>query len=722
MPLLIEPVSSRLTKGAILAWLLDTEVIQKNQVGEIRLQGSRALVDVPPHLGQKLVEELDGKAIRGRGVHLWFTRDTEEDPAIEAHFEPLANWLELERKAQAEQSREWRQAAASGESSTSLQQLVIRTEDTGLGGLQLVTLGRANPMEGLPVTRFKVGVPVLLGPQDPLATDRKRGVITRLNSQEIEVAISSDFDPETEINRLRLDAAEDETAMRRARSAMEKARHAEGNRLADLRDVLVGKTAASFTRMDDAEPMTFRNLGLNPIQQEAIHHAMAADDVAIIHGPPGTGKTTTLVELICQAVERGEKVLACAPSNLGVDNLFEKLLDAGESVIRIGHPIRVSPHLRDHTLSMQVLKHRDMKLVKKLRSEANDLFRKADKHTRAGMDKRERKALREEARALLDDARSAEQQIVQDLLRETKVVCSTNTGLNVGMMGSRRFDLLVIDEACQCTEADCWIPILRADRLVLAGDHCQLPPTIVSQSAAKAGFDISLQERLVALAGDELARMLTVQYRMHEAIMAFSSLEFYDGELEAFEGVAAHRLCEISGVQTEEQTEEPLHFIDTSGALYDEEIASEGGSRFNPQEARMAAKKAMDLIALGMKPRDIAVITPYSAQVQQIREQLTQRMNIPPGEELTVEVGTVDGFQGREKEAVILSLVRSNHDKQVGFLRDTRRMNVALTRARRKLILIADSATITGLPFYERLLDHFAEHDAYHVVWEEEDA
>ena len=320
--------------------------------------------------------------------------------------------------------------------------------------------------------------------------------------------------------------------------------------------------------------------------------------------------------------------------------------------------------------------------------------------------------MREEAKLLLQDARRLEAQVVQHVLDSASVLCATTTALDSEILGQRTFDLLVIDEACQTTEPGCWIPLIRSQRVVLAGDHCQLPPTVVSPEAAREGFDVSLLERLMLEHGDEVSRRLTVQYRMHETIMAFSSAEFYESSLIADESVRQHLLADLPGVSANELTSSPLHFIDTAGASYDEELEPDGESRLNPREAELVNRKVRELIEAGVAPEQIAVIAPYAAQVRLLRERLQDEF---PG----LEIDSVDGFQGREKEAVIISLVRSNPHGEIGFLSDIRRINVALTRARRKLIVIADSATIGGHDFYSRLLDHFQTSGAYHTVWEE---
>lgn len=285
------------------------------------------------------------------------------------------------------------------------------------------------------------------------------------------------------------------------------------------------------------------------------------------------------------------------------------------------------------------------------------------------------------------------------------------TGLDSELLGTRRFDLAVIDEACQSVEPGCWVPLLRCQRVVLAGDHCQLPPTVVSPAAMEEGFAVSLFERLMQLYGPTIARRLDVQYRMHESIMGFSSEEFYEAGLVADPSVREHLLADLPEVTAAPISETPAEFIDTAGAGFDEEPEPDGESRLNPGEATVVVRKVQALLDCGVAARDIAVIAPYAAQVRLLREQLAL-----PG----LEIDSVDGFQGREKEAVVISLVRANPEGQIGFLGDVRRMNVALTRARRKLLVIGDSATLSHHPFYRRLIEYFEGLGAYHTVWEEE--
>jgi superfamily I DNA and/or RNA helicase len=596
-------------------------------------------------------------------------------------------------------------AAEAERSGRTLLALVLSAETAGLGGRCIMTFSRRNRAEPLPPNRFEPGAPVLLSAGDN--TEGWRGVVCERAAAYVSVAVNEPPEESARPQTYRLDWFTDEVARQRQLAALERVRQAKRDRLAELRSVLLGERAPGFRTVS---PLTPLDASLNASQQEAVQFALTAEDVAIVHGPPGTGKTRTVVELIRQAVRRGDRVLACAPSNLAVDNLLERVLAHGERAVRLGHPARVVPALREQTLDLMVEDHDDTRLARKLAKEAFALFRKAGKYTRAKPAPGARQAMRQEARGMLADARKLEQQAVDRILNGAAVVCATLTGLDQELLGSRQFDLAVIDEAAQSTEPVCWLPLLRSRRLVLAGDHCQLPPTVVSAEAARQGFGISLLERLAARYGPIITRRLAVQYRMHEAIMAFSSQQFYDGALQAHESVRGHLLCDLEKVVADPLTQAALEFVDTAGAGYDEEVEPGSESRRNPQEAFLVARKTRALLAAGVSPESLAVIAPYAAQVRLLREQLPI-----PG----LEIDSVDGFQGREKEAVVVSLVRSNVEGEVGFLADVRRMNVALTRARRKLVVVGDSATLACHSFYQALLGYFEAVGAYRSVWEE---
>ncbi|WP_425616483.1 IGHMBP2 family helicase [Anatilimnocola sp. NA78] len=631
---------------------------------------------------------------------------------VDEHFARLLHCLNLEAAAEAAMARARLQRMSPQDAErtgASLVGLTIRDETTGLGGRTILTLGKRDQTVPLPWTRLNTGSPILLSEEKVDDGATVRGIVSWRDRQTIELALA--FSPEEVGDRptWRIDLSNDEVARDRQRFALQRVQSAEKGRLFELRAALMGEEPPEFKPPVAPDPQA--GARLNPSQREAIAFALAAQDVAIIHGPPGTGKTTTVAELIRQAAARGEKVLATAPSNMGVDNLLERLLRAGVKAVRLGHPARVLPELREHTLDLLVENHPDLKVARRLIKEARMLRDQASRFKRAKPARGAKQELRSEAKGMIADAQQIERQVIAELLDGAEALCVTLTGLDHEVLGPRQFDLAVIDEACQSTEPACWIPLLRSQRLILAGDHCQLPPTVVAAEAQREGFGVSLQERLIKRYGDKLiSRRLTTQYRMHTSIMQFSSREFYDNELVADPSVASHLLCDLPEIERTPLTETPLEFVDTAGANYNEEQEPDGESRRNPEEARLVEKKVDALLAAGVAPSEIAVISPYGAQVRLLRELL--------GED-GPEVDTVDGFQGREKEVVVLSLVRSNSTGEIGFLSDTRRMNVALTRARRKLIVIADSATIGGHPFYARLLEYFDQQGAYRTVWEE---
>jgi superfamily I DNA and/or RNA helicase len=700
------------TKGTLVRLLVQVGELDKNRIGAIQITGRKATVEVPSAWLPRLVRVLDNTPLGHQHIRAWSAADKSQQSATaNEHFARLLRWIDLEAAAEAEAAklRMRRLSASEAErSGQSLVQLVIRDETTGLGARVLVTLAKRDAAQGLPWTRLGVGSPVLLSEEGLKDPDPLRGIVSRRDSQTIEVALARWPEPEADRPTFRIDLSSDEIARDRQRYALQRAQNANHERLEELRQVLLGEREPKFAPSELAPAAAAQ---LNASQRDAIAFALSARDVAIIHGPPGTGKTTTVVELIRLAVAQGEKVLACAPSNLAVDNMLERLIALGVGAVRLGHPARVSPELRAHTLDLMVENHADLKVARKLIRDANQLQHKAARYTRAKPQPGARQQLRAEARQLLADAERIERQAVAQILDHAEVLCVTLTGLDSDILGGRQFDLAVIDEACQSTEPACWIPLLRAGRVILAGDHFQLPPTVVHREAGREGFSVSLLERLIELYGaTRLARRLEVQYRMHQAIMAFSSAEFYDDVLVADPSVAAHVLADLPDVVRSPLTETPLEFIDTAGASYDEQPEPDGESRLNPQEAEVVERKVTALLEAGVSARDIAVISPYAAQVRSLRQRLAA---------LEVEVDTVDGFQGREKEAVIISLVRSNPSGEIGFLADVRRMNVALTRARRKLIVIGDSATIAGHEFYQRLLEYFELLGGYKTVWEE---
>lgn len=690
-------------KGGIVRLLIETGDMNQARIGKIALHGGMATVEVPDGWAARLVRALDGAQVETRHIRAWRQVDDEGNGRHHTHFAQLRRWLTIEAEAERQQQRD------TAESEHSLTRLVQRGEDVGLGGHILVRLAPRNEQAQLPWTKLTVGSPVILREEGADNASSWRGVVSRITTQMVELALNQSPEPEGAAPTFRVDPASDEVVRQRMQRALAQVEAASGSRLAELRQVLLGEREAEFVP-DYATPRLHPGCAaLNPSQQAAIRHALSAVDVGIIHGPPGTGKTTTVAALIVTAVAQGYRVLACAPSNLAVDNLAERLAAANVAIVRLGHPVRILPELQTYTLDALVERQADYRQAQKLRKEAFGLRAQAGKQRRARPMPGEKRSLRQEADDMLDEARLLEAVAVERVLDQTSVILSTLTAIDSAILGQREFDLCVIDEAGQSVEPATWIPLPRAQRLVLAGDHQQLPPTILSAEAKSEGFGASLLEQVIQRDGAQVARRLDVQYRMHAQIMGFSAAEFYEGTLQAATAVQNHLLCDLPGVTRNELTETAVTFIDTAGASYDELQPDDSASRSNPQEAALVVSKVQQLSAAGVHADDIAVITPYAAQVQYLREQLPA----------AVEVGSVDGFQGREKEAVIISLVRSNPEGNVGFLAETRRMNVALTRARRKLIVIGDSATITAHPFYARMIDYFDAIGAYHSVWEE---
>lgn len=455
--------------------------------------------------------------------------------------------------------------------------------------------------------------------------------------------------------------------------------------------------------------------GLNAGQEEAIDFAMRCSPVACIHGPPGTGKSTTIVELIRRLVVLGgAKVLACAPSNVATDNLVERLAAAsfdrprttkgrGKArerkqlrLVRIGHPARLHPSVLSHSLDV-VIQSGDEKAL------ANDVRRELDAMLSGPGRRAQRRA---DISALRKELIQREEAATAQAVRSADVVLCTCVGaVGWALKSVPEFDVVIIDEAAQALEAACWLPLLRGRRAVLAGDHLQLPPIVKSSSAAAEGFGRTLFDRLAKMHGDSILRMLTTQYRMNTNISNWASDQMYGGKLLAGDGVGERALCDLPGVMEADLTKAALMLIDTAGCNGCEETADEGGSKLNSGEAELVAAYLEELFSYctcdsGFGLGDIGVIAPYNAQVACLRERLADHC------QAGLEISTVDGFQGREKEVIILSMTRSNSHGDLGFLREDRRTNVAVTRARRQCVVIADSETVGTHSFLRTLLMH----------------
>lgn len=614
--------------------------------------------------------------------------------------------IELERRAEIEQSSELRTRLPASElERRGLCLLKLHVEDVSaaLGGRCLLRLA---PLGGdvLPATRIQPGDIVSLTEGRGKATqDSLTGVVFRMSATRVQVALDEDPDEIPE-GPLRVDRVANDVTYRRIRDALFDLRAAKKGPARRLREVLFGLR-------DPSDPAAVMELAdadhLNPSQRDAVAFALSAPDVALIHGPPGTGKTTAVVDLICRSVERKERVLACAPSNVAVDNIAERLARRQQRIVRLGHPARLLPDVVAHSLDALIDASDQNKLARDVRRDLERAQRRRGK----ARSREERRAVRDEIRSLRSELIDLEKRTIRDIISSADVVLATTAGCADANLRDFEFDLVVIDEAAQALECACWIALPKARRAVLAGDHLQLAPTILSREAEKQGLGVTLFDRLTKLHGDRFLRMLKVQYRMHENIMNWSSDALYGGELEADESVRTHVLADLEHVHDGPDVARPVIFIDTAGCDFDESTDEDGESKSNSGEVEVLGKHLEVLIESGVRPEEIAIITPYNAQVQLLRSSLRSTYE-------RLEIDTVDGFQGREKEAILLSLVRSNQDRQVGFLADRRRLNVAITRARRHLAIVGDSATISNDPFLAKLITYLETHGEYRSAWE----
>uniref|UniRef100_A0A8C7JXG6 DNA-binding protein SMUBP-2 n=1 Tax=Oncorhynchus kisutch TaxID=8019 RepID=A0A8C7JXG6_ONCKI len=596
-----------------------------------------------------------------------------------------------------------------------LLKLQIGSQSTGLYGRSLLLLEPRKHMgvSVLPSNNFGpgdiVGLYDLDGckPSSQLCT----GVVTRISQSAVTVACEDspdglNLDTDALYNLMKL--ANDVT-YKRMKKALNTLNGYSSGPASDLISVLFGYSEpGSIAQPND---LSFLNSGLDESQRQAVSFALSQREVAVIHGPPGTGKTTTVVEIILQVVKRGQKVLCCAGSNVAVDNLVERLAKAKAKVLRLGHPARLLESIQKHSLDA-VLAHSDnTNIIADIRKDIDKAFMGMKKMN----DKRDRIHLKREVGELRKELRTREATAIAEVLKRADVVLATNTGANDGgplkNLPVDHFDWVVIDECAQALESSCWIALLRGRKCILAGDYKQLPPTIKSHTAASKGLSVSLMERLILKYGDSVVRMLTVQYRMNSNIMTWASEQMYQGQLVAHSSVEKHLLKDLPGVASVEETSTPLLLIDTAGCGLSEMEVTDDQSKGNQGEVDIVELHIKALTEAGVKPKDIAVIAPYNLQVDLLRQRLSARHP-------DLEIKSVDGFQGREKEAVVLTLVRSNRKGEIGFLAEDRRINVAVTRARRHLALVCDTQTVQTHGFLKTLIDHMTQHGDVRTAFE----
>ena len=629
------------------------------------------------------------------------------------HFDRLLALIDVERDAEKKENiRGLRRFPVSQREALgkTVAGLTIDGVESGLAGMTLVTLSRAPKGEDLaPFHAIGNGDNVLVTfppGSEPAAVE---GTMYRVDEYRATVALGGPSPTEWSRGTCQVDLLGSDATYQRMKKALVSVCEAKKSRIAELREIFIGEAKPS-RGPKIKKSLSWFNGGLNEFQKEAVAVCLAAEDVALVHGPPGTGKTTVLVEVIRQHAARGERVLATAPSNIAVDNMLEKLHSCGLRVVRLGHPARTLEFLRHNNLAALVEEDPAYEEVRELDAFRERLLKRSSRfgRGRSQLGYGERQNREREAQRMWRQARDIEFEISRRILASAQVVLATHGGLSRKMIKGQ-FDLVVLDEASQATEPLSWIALTMGGKAVFAGDSMQLPPTIYSKEAAEGGLATTLFDRLKDILPDHLQTLLRVQYRMHETIMGFSSRQFYEGKLIADESVRAHTAAELSGVASDELTSVPLVYVDTAGSGFEESWNELLESRENQGEALLALRLLGQLLAAGLQPQNAALLTPYVAQARLLKSLMKTA---------GVEIGSVDGFQGREKEATIVSLVRSNDDAEVGFLNDTRRMNVAMTRARRLLIVLGDSATLGQHPFYAKFIEYADEFEAHRSAYE----
>lgn len=592
---------------------------------------------------------------------------------------------------------------------------------TGIGGTHLVRLKAKGT---LPKTEISIGDLVICSSTNPPNGKEPQAVVVEKSKRFIKIAYSSYPPSDVFKVNVRLDLFANDVTFQRMKEALS---HLKDRQI--ISDLLLGKRKPRLLDEDEVPEIQFENNALNEYQQEAVQKSIEAEDLFVLHGPPGTGKTTTLIESIIQHVKIGKYVLATADSNIAVDNMLERLMQYKIPVVRIGNPVRIQEELQATSLEYQLQNNEKFQTSASHWSSIQDLrqeqkrFIVANGQNRRGLSdgeimaaaKRDSAArgipkdrirkmaqwlnLQKKINVLMEEAQSLEGKAIQEVLSNAKVICATNSTAGSDLLKDFRFSVAVIDEASQSMEPSCLIPMVRTKKWILAGDHKQLPPTILSKDAR--ALNLTLFERWVNLY-PEHSYVIRQQYRMNEQIMKFSNEQFYKGELVADDSVKKQKLSDYTGFSFQ-------HANNYSGLLYSndpvhciainetgETKRSGGYSYMNKTEAKAVSEIITALTACRVFPQDIGVISPYDAQVQHIKDVMGDS---------GVEVKSVDGFQGREKEVMIISFVRSNENGDIGFLSDYRRLNVALTRAKKKMFLVGDPETL-------------CQHSVYKEMWE----
>ncbi len=589
----------------------------------------------------------------------------------------------------------------------------INNEELGAGDLLHLDIERTSLLDK--PHQFSSGKNVSLFANHQNQIFEITGTIKSVSKNSLKLIIHSDELPDWCYDgKLGLNIQFDDNSYNEMQKALDLVIDAKYNRVAELREMIEGAIPITFEKINDDLIIPQLNLS----QNKAVRHVVSANDIGVVHGPPGTGKTTSLVQAIRVTLQTERQILVCAPTNSAVDLLTEKLMEAGVDVLRLGHPARISDELQHSSLDGKITTSPYYKDIKNLRRNAEEYFRMAGKYKRVfGKEEaQQRTAYYTEAKNCIKEARLLEDFIVDELFKTTPVICCTPVTSTHKALSRKKFNTLFFDEASQALESMLWIPLLKCKRLILSGDHFQLPPVVKSREAKKGGLDETVLDRCILF--KEAVVLLNRQYRMNTGIMGFSNYYFYENKLIADETVSNHALVNDDN----NYLSKSIEFIDTAGCSFDEIQNSETLSFYNPKEGGVLFKHLQQLLLdysvnENFSPITVGIISPYKEQREWLKENsLGIELELNKLESLSVK--TIDGFQGEERDVIYISLVRSNEKQEIGFLADLRRMNVAITRAKKKLVVIGDSATVGANPFYKSFLEYCEKNGLYRSAWE----
>ena len=746
--IIIKNIDKHIGPGDIVGAFINEADISSNDIGNINIKDDVAEVEVKDEVCDKVVNVMDNNKIGGVEVQLEVDNDVTRRKTVDSYHDKFTRLVELERKEEMERHElEIKRLSPREREKKGRALLNMRGKKDGqtYDHKPKIKFMKEKVGQKLPDTEISIGDLVMVSKNKTLHDDNPTGTVAEKTNYSITVVFDEKPQGFVYGDSLRIDLYVNDITFQRMLDALDKFKNAKkDSRIGELQKKILDLAEVEW-KEQPIDNIEWVNVDLNESQKDAVKNALKAKDFYLIQGPPGTGKTMTAIEIINQGVKEEKDILATADSNVAVDNLVERLVNSGTEVLRLGHPIRVTPLLRKHTLDYKILEHPDYKKAEELREEAQDLLDQQDDYQHPGNSLRrgmsddliKKKAqknqggrgvkpaiikemaewikLQEKINDIFDKIDRLEQNAVKELIDSAEVICTTNSTAGSELLDDYSFDLVVIDEATQSTEPASLIPFVKGEKNVLIGDHKQLPPTILSQKAAEKGLRKSMFERLYEIYGKNIRSMLEIQYRMHDDIMNFSNYEFYNGKLQSAPEVADHTLrdlgYELKGKKcfTDKSLdpEHPIVFIDTKEMTAEERSLKGSNSYDNPVEMEVLLDIVDEALKSELKPEQIAVIAPYKDQVDLFKK----HNNLE-----NLEINTVDGFQGREKEVVLISLVRSNECNNIGFLRDLRRINVALTRAKRKLIVIGDSSTVTKNETYDNLINYIKENGLYYTL------